>query len=77
LLDYIEGRIPESGYLVEDRLTLADIAVASPFANLRHLSVAIDPGRWPNVTSYVGRVLDRPSFKAYTDREAAFLERAA
>jgi glutathione S-transferase len=77
LLDYLEGRIPESGFLVEDRLTLADIAVASPFANLRHLSVAIDPGRWPKITSYVGRILDRPSFKAHTDRETAFLERAA
>ncbi|MEA3016918.1 MAG: glutathione S-transferase [Sphingomonadales bacterium] len=77
LLDYLEGRIPESGFLVEDRLTLADIAVASPFANLRHLSVAIDPGRWPKVTAYVGGILDRPSFKACTDRETAFLERAA
>ena len=77
LLDYLEGRIPESGFLVEDRLTLADIAVASPFANLRHLSVAIDPGRWPNITSYVGGILDRPSFKACTDRETAFLDRAA
>jgi glutathione S-transferase len=84
LLDYLEGRIPESGpstgsgqaFLVEDRLTLADIAVASPFANLRHLSVAIDPGRWPKITSYVGAILDRPSFKACTDRETAFLERA-
>ncbi|HEX8364990.1 MAG TPA: glutathione S-transferase family protein [Allosphingosinicella sp.] len=77
LLDYLEGRIPESGFLVEDRLTLADIAVASPFANLRHLSVAIDPDRWPKITSYVAAILDRPSFKACTDREAAFLQRAA
>ena len=37
LLDYLESVIPESGFLVEDRLTLADIAVASPFVNFRHL----------------------------------------
>ena len=30
LLDYLEGVIPESGFLVGDRLTLADLAVASP-----------------------------------------------
>jgi glutathione S-transferase len=77
LLDYLERVIPESGFLVEDRLTLADIAVASPFANLRHLSVAIDPARWPKVTDYVGRILDRPSFKACTEKETAFLARAA
>ena len=77
LLDYLEGVIPESFFLVEDRLTLADIAVASPFANLRHLSIAIDPARWPKATDYIGRILDRPSFKQYTDRETAFLARAA
>lgn len=77
LLDYLEGAIPASGFLVEDRLTLADIAVASPFANLRHLAVAIDSGRWPKVVAYAERMLGRPSFKAYTDRESAFLQRAA
>ncbi len=77
LLDYLEGMIPESGYLVEDRLTLADISVASPFANLRHLNIVLDPQRYPKVTEYVGRMLARPSFKVWVEREAAFLERAA
>jgi glutathione S-transferase len=77
LLDYLERVIPESGYLVEDRLTLADIAVASPFANLRHLKVAIDPDRFPRLTEYATRMLDRPSFKDWVAREAAFLQRAA
>ncbi len=47
LLDYLERVIPASGFLVEDRLTLADIAVASPFANLRHIDVAHRPGPPP------------------------------
>ncbi len=77
LLDYLERVIPESGFLVEDRLTLADIAVASPFANLRHINVALDPARHPKVVAYVEAILARPSFKHWTDREAAFLSRAA
>jgi glutathione S-transferase len=77
LLDYLERVLPDSGFLVEDRLTLADIAVASPFANLRHLSVAIDPARWPKVTDYVARILGRPSFSQYLEKETAFLARAA
>jgi glutathione S-transferase len=77
LLDYLERVIPESGFLVEDRLTLADIAVASPFANLRHLNVAIDPERYPKVTEYVARMLERPSFRSWVERETAFLQRAA
>ena len=77
MLDYLERVIPESGFLVEDRLTLADIAVASPFANFKHINVAIDPDRYPRITEYVGRMLGRPSFKHWVDRETAFLERAA
>ncbi|HWT11638.1 MAG TPA: glutathione S-transferase family protein [Allosphingosinicella sp.] len=77
LLDYLERVIPASGFLVEDRLSLADIAVAGPFANLRHLSVAIDPDRHPKVTAYVERMLERPSFKHWVERETAFLQRAA
>lgn len=77
LLDYLEKSVPDSGYLVEDRLTLADIAVASPFANLRHLGIAIDPERYPNLARYVERMLDRPSFRAWVERETAFFQRSA
>lgn len=77
LLDYLEKVIPDSGFLVEDRLTLADIAVASPFANLRHVGVAADPARHPRVKAYVEAILDRPSFKPWVERETAFLERTA
>ena len=77
LLDYLERVIPDSGFLVEDRLTLADISVASPFANLQHLKIAIDPARHPKLSRYVEAILGRPSFKPWIEREAAFLERAA
>jgi glutathione S-transferase len=73
LLDYLEGVIPDSGYLVGDRLTLADISVAGPFANFSHCQVAIDKTRYPNVTRYVTGMLSRPSFTRYVEREAAFL----
>jgi len=77
LLDYLERVIPDSGYLVEDRLTLADIAVASPFANLAHINVAVDPARHPRLKAYVEAILARPSFAAWIARETAFLERSA
>jgi glutathione S-transferase len=77
LLAYLEGVIPESGFLVEDRLTLADIAVAGPFLNLEHVHVAVDPATYPKVTAYVAAMLARPSFKRWGDRERAFLQRFA
>ena len=77
LLDYLERIVPESGFLVEDRLTLADISVASPFANFRHLDLAIDPGRYPRLVRYVEAILDRPSFKPGVERETEFLQKIA
>lgn len=77
LLDYLEGVIPDSGWLVEDRLTLADIAVASPFVNLAHLGVGIEPERRPKLAAYVDRMLARDSFRAWIERETAFLARTA
>jgi glutathione S-transferase len=77
LLDYLEGVIPESGFLVEDRLTLADLSVASPFANFRHLGLALDEARWGKTIAYAERILARDSFKRWVDRETAFLARAA
>ena len=75
ILDYLERTIPASGFLVEDRLTLADIAVASPFVNFRHLGVGI--GDRPKLRSYVDAMLSRPSFSQWAERETAFLARAA
>jgi glutathione S-transferase len=75
LLDYLEKVIPESGFLVEDRLTLADISVASPFANFRHLDIKLDEARYPKVKAFVEGILERPSFKGWIAREAAFLAR--
>jgi glutathione S-transferase len=76
ILDYLERAIPASGFLVEHRLTLADIAVASPFANFRHLGLSCFEGR-PKLAGYVEAILSRPSFASWIAREAAFLERSA
>jgi len=72
ILDYLETLVPDAGgYLVGDGLTLADIAVAGPFANFRHLG--IDIGDHPRTAAYVERMLARPSFSQWVEREAAML----
>ena len=78
ILDYLETVAPEGdGFLVGDTLTLADISVASPFANFRHLNVELDAGRYPRTRSYIERMLARPSFAPLVQKESAFLERTA
>lgn len=74
ILDYLEKTMPDAGgYLVGDTLTLADIAVASPFVNLAHLCCEIDTQRHGRVRAYVDSILSRPSFAQWIERESAFL----
>lgn len=76
LFDYLEQVIPPSGFLIEDRITLADIAVCSPFANLGHGGVSVDAARWPRTAAYVAAILARPSFATMIAKEQAFIAAA-
>src|SRR5438093_9744859 len=78
ILDYLERTVPgDGGYLVGERLTLADIAVAGPFANFRHTETTVDPERYPRTVAYVERILARPSLAHWVERETAFLAKQA
>ena len=73
---YLERTIPASGYLVEDRFTLADISVASPFLNLRYAASHLDVATYPKLAAYLEGIFARPSFTALIGKDEAFLERA-
>jgi glutathione S-transferase len=78
VLDYLEKVAPaDGGYLVGDSLTLADLAVASPFANFRHTETRVDPEKYPRTVAYVDRILARPSLAQWVEREAALLAKMA
>jgi glutathione S-transferase len=78
VLDYLESVVPDAGgFLVDGQITIADLAVASPFANLRHMGVDIDPQRHPRTRAYVEAILARPSFAGLIEGEAAMLSKAA
>ncbi|MDB5693933.1 MAG: glutathione S-transferase family protein [Alphaproteobacteria bacterium] len=78
LLDYLERVVPDAGnFLVGDSITLADIAVASPFANLAHMEIEPDKSRHPRTAAYVGAILARPSFAPWIERERGFLQKNA
>jgi glutathione S-transferase len=73
LYDYLEGVIPPSGFLVGDQLSLADIAVASPFVNIGHCGVFPDIATYPKLAAYVAAIHARPSFAATITRERKIL----
>ena len=68
-LDYLEGELPQAGYLFGP-LGLADIALASFFANASYAGFTPDPARWPKVARFVGAVLAEPVFRTLMGFEA-------
>jgi glutathione S-transferase len=76
ILDYLERIVPDAAqFLVGDQITLADVAVASPFVNFRHTNTTIDPARYPRTIAWLDSILARPSFAHWVERETAFLAR--
>lgn len=72
VLGYLETHAPDPGnFLVGGRITLADIAVASPFANLRHMNVALDG--FPRSRAWADAILARPSFAPWIAGETKLL----
>jgi len=78
MFDYLETVVPrEDGFLVGETVTLADLAVASPFANFQHCGIDVNAERYPRTLAYVQRILARPSFSQWVEREKAFLAKMA
>lgn len=61
-LDYLEGEVPESGYLFDD-IGIADIAIASFFRNAAYAGFTPDAARWPRVARFVDLVLGHAAFQ--------------
>lgn len=59
LLDYLEGQVPADGFIFAD-LTVADLALASPFVNAGYAQYTIDDSRWPKMAGLVKRVQAHP-----------------
>ena len=76
--DYLEETLGGAEFFVDGRFSIADIAVASSFVNLRHAGVAPDAARWPRFAAFVKRMHARPSFAGLIEEETpVFGKRAA
>lgn len=73
LMEYLERVLPTSGFLVEDRFTLADIAVVSPLVTMSLASCSVEEATHPKSAAYVARICERPSFATLIAQEKAQL----
>jgi glutathione S-transferase len=74
-LDYFERELHGRAHYIGDSLTIADIAVASPFVNAAHAGYWPDAQRWPNLVRFLKATHARPSFAACIAEERKLLER--
>ncbi len=59
--DYLENHLDGRAFFVGERLTLADLAIASQLVNLRHAGEDLDAQRWPTLAAHFARTLARPA----------------
>jgi glutathione S-transferase len=77
LLAWLDEQIKGKEYFVGNRLSIADIAIASPFVNFMHAGERIDAKKYPNLAAFLDRMFDRPSFKELIEEERALFGQAA
>jgi glutathione S-transferase len=63
-LDYLEGEVGESGFLVGDKLSIAAISLACQLVQLELVAGPLDAARWPGLAGLVERLASRESFAA-------------
>jgi glutathione S-transferase len=59
-LAYLETVVPESGYLVGDSLSVADLAVTTCFIQARYGDYDVDGGAAPKLRNYLDRAFAAP-----------------
>jgi len=63
LFTYLDGEIGDREFMVGERFSIADIALAAQLSGMRITRVPIDAQRWPNLARYTQRLLARPSLQ--------------
>lgn len=77
VLGWLDQQIGDREFFVGDTLSVADIAVTSPLINLMHAGATIDAVKYPNLTAFLARMLERESFASLLAEEKATLSPAA
>lgn len=74
-LAYLESQAPESGWLVGEEFTLADIAVGAVLVNFQLTGGRVCDKAYPRLCAYLQRVHARPSFEPVLRSNHALIAR--
>ncbi len=60
LLGYLEQQVPESGYLVGDNLSIADLSIVTCFIQAKYGDYDVDGKLYPKLRDYLDRAFSAP-----------------
>ena len=63
ILEYLEGAVPDTGWLLGESFSLADISVASLFRSLAYVGHAPKVATHPRTAAWYARVCQRPAWQ--------------
>lgn len=77
VLDWLDAQVAGKKFFVGDKLSVADLAICSPFVNLMHAGEDFDRAKYKNFAKYLDGILSRDSFAALIKEEKDSLAQAA
>jgi glutathione S-transferase len=72
ILDYLEAELGDKDWFVGSQFSIADIAITTHFVNFQYARQSVDASRWPKMSGFLKRALERPSFKEALSKDQAF-----
>jgi glutathione S-transferase len=73
MYDYLESQLGSGDWLVGGRFSIADIGITTQLVQPRLSGFPLDASRWPKLSAYLERALQRPSFKDAVAKATAML----
>ena len=74
IFNYLEEQLQGKKFLVNECLTLADLSLASNFANFFNLGYTVDDTQWPNLAKYTENLMNLDFIKKLIEREKIEIE---
>ncbi|MDE2596277.1 MAG: glutathione S-transferase family protein [Sphingomonadales bacterium] len=74
-LDWLEGEVPDAGWLAGEHFSVGDIAVASVLRTLAYVDWGPDAARYPRTAAWYDRVAARPAWQQVAALEAEVVAR--
>lgn len=73
MLDYLESKIPDDGFIFGD-FSMADLALVSPFVNAEYAGYTVDANTWTKLSSLIDHVKRIPEVSNVLEKEQRALK---